>query len=194
MALARTRIYTDDTRLFWLQLGKVALGGAALFTGFWVFGVHDAVLWSSAGISVASLAAMILLAWRTRVSYGRVRFVLDGTTLHYRRGARGDRSESRRYDLDEIASVQLRMHVGSAQSLEFGFNSHGLPELRIETLDGQADRYRVLALDLEGCEEFRSFVTHVCDSGGMEKRSPGTNGTDAVIDRWDNPACPRTVS
>ncbi|MUL40032.1 hypothetical protein FZ103_02375 [Streptomonospora sp. PA3] len=187
MAVARMQVYTDDTRLFWQQLGKVGVGGAALFAGCALWGVHDAVQWASVAVAVASLAAMILLAWRTRVSYGRVRFVLDGSTLYYRR-RRGGRTETRAYDLADLASVQLRMHVGSAQSLEFGFDSHGLPELRIETRSGQADSYQVVALDLEGCEEFRNFVTEVCRSAGMEKRKAGANGPVTVVDRWDSPA------
>ncbi|QBI52822.1 hypothetical protein [Streptomonospora litoralis] len=193
MATARTRIYTDDMRLFWQQLGKVALGGATLFGGCALWGIRDAVLWASAAVAVASMAAMVLLAWRTRVPYGRVRFVLDGGRLHYRR-CRGRRTESRDYDLCEIASVQLRMHVGSAQSLEFGFDSHGLPELRIETLSGESDSYQIVALDLEGCEEFRSFVTHVCTSAGMEKRRQQASVPVTVVDRWDKPtALPRAA-
>ncbi|MFD0774556.1 hypothetical protein ACFQZ2_11525 [Streptomonospora algeriensis] len=193
MAGARTRIYTDDTRLFWQQLGKVAVGGAALFTGCALWAVRDAGLWASAAAAVLSLTAMILAGWRTRVPYGRVRFVLDESALHYRRGRRGRGAETRCYRLDDIASVQLRTQVGVAQSLEFGFDRHCLPELRIETLSGQADSYQVLALDCEGCEEFRSFVTHVCDSAGMEKRRAPTSGPGGVVDRWDNPAALRTA-
>src|SRR5690625_4682131 len=160
-------------RLFWQQLGKVALGGIALLTVCAVWGLHNAVLWASAVMAVASMAAMVLLAWRTRVPYGRVRFVLHDGGLHYRRSRPGRCPETRDYALGEIASVQLRMHVSGAQSLECGFDTTGLPELRIDTVSGQSDSYQVVALDLEGCEEFRSFVAQVCDSAGMEKRRAG---------------------
>ncbi|GAA4892691.1 hypothetical protein [Streptomonospora salina] len=198
MGVARTRTYTDDTRLFWQQLGKVAAGGVALFAVCALWGIRDAVVWSSAAAAVTSLAVMILLAWRTRAPcgrapYGRVRFVLDESGLHYRRGRRGQCAVTRCYRLADIASVQLRTHTGVPQSLEFGYDRHGLPELRIETVCGRADSYQVLALDFEGCEEFRSFVADVCDTAGMEKRRPGFSGPGDPVDRWDNPSALRTA-
>lgn len=185
MAAAPTRVYTDDTRLFWQQLAKVAAGGAAVLAVSVLCGIDDMELLASAAAAVAILAVMILLAWRVRASRGRASFVLDGTGLHYRRRRRGQCAETRYYDLGDIASVQLRMHVGSAQSLEFGSSSNGLPELRIETRNGRADRFQVVALDFEGCDELRSFITLVCDSAGMEKRRSGTGGPVAIVDRWD---------
>ncbi|KIH97301.1 hypothetical protein LP52_20275 [Streptomonospora alba] len=193
MAVARTRIYTDDTRLFWQQLGKVAVGGAALFAGCVLWGIRDAVVWASAAAAVISLAVMILVGWRTRAPYGRVRFVLDESVLHYRRVRRGRCAVTRRYRLDDIAGVQLRTHVSVPQSLEFGFDRNGLPELRIETISGEVDSYHILAIDFEGCEEFRSFIADVCDSAGMEKRRPGISGPGDAVDRWDNPAAVRTA-
>ncbi|MBV2364753.1 hypothetical protein ACFPZ0_19005 [Streptomonospora nanhaiensis] len=186
MSTVRTRIYTDDTHQFWSQLGKVALLGLTLFAGCALFGVRDAILWISSGLSVCFLAALVLLLWRSRVRHGQTSFVFDGSVLLYRR-CRRRLLESKSFDLKDLVAVQLRMRADSIQALDFGFEDRMPPELVIRTVNGEPESFRVLALDIEGRTELAGFFAEVCRSAGMERKGVEEQGLTTTL-RWRHPA------